>query len=198
MPINCIVRPAKNIEEAITAQNLDNEVWKNGYQYYEKLYTTGLENKDPDLLLVGVEENTEKFLGYIGVERFAEEDLIVGAASNFTKNMPPWNHDTIYKLDGTIWHIAGHSVTREARKEGVSAKIIQGLINRARERNDVKLIATTYNLNHPTLKDPEKFWGGYGFEKLSETYDPNWNHDGELHLKDIPNDGSIVYALKIS
>lgn len=88
MSVDFLVRPCQSLEEARFAQELDNKVWKNGFQHYEWLY-----NHDQNLLLVAVEKNTDNFLGYVGVERFNPQDFEVGVASGFKKSMPPWNHD---------------------------------------------------------------------------------------------------------
>ena len=187
-----ILVPAENAEEARAAQTLDDRSWDNGYQHYEWLF-----NKDPELLLVAVEKDTNRFLGYVGVERFNESDMVVGFKSGFTKSMPGWNHNPRewHKEDGTVYHITGAAVIHEAWSEGVFDALMNELIKRARENGSIYKVASTYNLRHPSVKDPLKVWGKLGMEALVATYDPRWNHDGEIHPKSKPIDGSIIFAI---
>jgi len=121
----------------------------------------------------------------------------VGYASDFAKHMPPWNHDPekYHKPDGDVWHITGLWAIDEVLKEGVGLKLIEELVRRTRETPGISSVATTYNLRHPVVRNPHKIWGRFGFKPIPFTYDPYWNHDGELHPKGAPDDGSIVWAI---
>jgi hypothetical protein len=193
MSIDFLVRPCQNLEEAKASQKLDDRVWQNGFQHYEWLFA-----HDPDLLLVAVEKVSNRFLGYVGVEKFDSGDLSVGVGSNYDRSMPPWNHDPgeWHKDEGEVYHIAGAAVIPEVEKEGVFGKLIRQLITQTENNESILTVATTYNLRHPTVKDPLKLWGQFGFKPVPKTYDPNWNHDGNNHPKNIPNDGSIIWTYR--
>ena len=71
MTLEYTIRKVQNREEALAVQALDNSLWKNGFQYYERLFEI-----DPELIQVAVDKETNRLLGYIGFEKFNASDLL--------------------------------------------------------------------------------------------------------------------------
>ncbi|HLC76647.1 MAG TPA: GNAT family N-acetyltransferase [archaeon] len=173
--------------EVHAVQELDSASREDGFQHYNKLFRIY-----PEGTLVAIDKDT--VAGYIGTERLNSKDLEVGTSSNFKRSMPPWDHDpaTYHRPDGNVLYILGHAVLPDYREFGVSHKLITDFLSRAKRDESIDQVAVIYNSRHPALRDPLKFWGGYGFAPLLDTYDPKWKH-----AADKPVDGGIIWARNV-
>ena len=184
--VHSIITPSEHHIPAI--QELDRTTWKDGFQHYDKLYQLY-----PEGITVALADNGT-LLGYIAAERLTGQDLTVGAASDFKRSLPPWNHDPDgwHKPYGSVLYILGHAVLPGYWRRGVSELIMPNFMYNAENQRDIDTVAVIYHLRHPTLSNPLKFWGNYGFRPLLETYDPNWKV-----APDKTEVGAIVWARNV-
>lgn len=183
------IRVAASEAEAFHAQMLDSRTWDRGYKKYVEHW-----KRYPESLLVAAvsgENSTTHFpvgtvVGFVSVERIHESDLRVG--------MPPWDHPLeFHKPDGNVWYILGLAVRPELMKEGVGPRLMTELIRRAYEVSGIDMLTVIYNLRHPTLPNPRKWWGRFNFKPMLHTYDPDWKHSPDAEKED----GAILWSLRI-